>query len=297
MTIAHWDEVEAREQRSGDIGGLWQQLGGAAGSVGVGLNRVRVPAGSRSTAVHTHGASEEAFVILAGSGLLWQDGKTATIGPGDCIHHLPQVNDHTLVAGEGGLDYLVYGTRHPTEFGSLLRAGGLRLGPDWVRAEAEADPWQLDVDAGPFDVPEPGERPPNVLALADAETSFAGMVRDLVPGAVKAGLKHVTLPPNVGGAPAHCHSAEEELFVVLDGTATLQLHPRGGEGEPEEHELHRGHVVARPPGTGIAHAFRAGPEGVVYLAYGTRVPSDTVFYPAERRVALRGLGVSFLLPS
>jgi uncharacterized cupin superfamily protein len=297
MTIVHWDDVEAREQRSGDIGGLWQQLGGAAGSVGVGLNRVRVPAGSRSTAVHTHGASEEAFVVLAGSGLLWQDGRTAASGPGDCIHHLPQVDDHTLVAGEDGLEYLVYGTRHPTEFGSLLRARGIRLGPDWVRAEAEADPWQLDVDAGPFVVPEPGERPPNVLALADAESTFGGMVRDLVPGAVKAGLKHVTLPPDVGGAPAHCHSAEEELFVVLDGTATLQLHPRGGEGEPEEHELRRGHVVARPPGTGVAHAFRAGPEGVVYLAYGTRVPSDMTFYPAERRVALRGLGVSFLLPS
>jgi uncharacterized cupin superfamily protein len=296
VTIAHWDEVEAREQRAGDIGGLWQQLGGAAGSVGVGLNRVRVPAGSRSTAVHTHGASEEAFFVLAGSGLLWQDGRTARIGPGDCIHHLPQASDHTLIAGAGGLEYLVYGTRHPTEVASLLRARGIRLGPDWVPAEAEANPWQLDVDAGPFDVPEPGERPPNVLALADAEASFGGMVRDLVPGAVKAGLKHVTLPPDVGGAPAHCHSAEEELFVVLEGTATLQLHPRGGVGKPEEHELGRGHVVARPPGTGIAHAFRAGAEGVVYLAYGTREPGDTTFYPAERTVSLRGLGVTFQLP-
>lgn len=87
--IAHWDDVQPHELRAGDIGGLWQRLGDAAGSVGVGLTRVRVPAGSRSTAVHTHGASEEAFFVLAGSGLLWQDGATCELQPGDCALHLP----------------------------------------------------------------------------------------------------------------------------------------------------------------------------------------------------------------
>jgi uncharacterized cupin superfamily protein len=75
----------------------------------------------------------------------------------------------------------------------------------------------------------------------------------------------------------------------------LLLHPRGG-GDPAEHELRAGHVVARPAGTGEAHAFRSGPDGFTYLAYGTREPSDTAYYPETRTVALRGLGVSFPLP-
>lgn len=293
--FAHWDEVEAHELRAGDIGGLWQRLGDAAGSVDVGLTRVRVPAGSRSTAVHTHGASEEVFFVLGGSGLLWQDGATAEIGPGDCVLHRPRENDHTIVAGDDGIEFLVYGTRHDSEFGSLPRARVLRFGPDWVRTEEGTQPWQLDVDAGPFDVPAPGERPPNVVALADAATSFGGAVRQLAPAARKAGLNHVSLQPGATGAPAHCHSAEEELFVLLEGSATLLLHPRGG-WAPVEHELRAGHVVSRPAGTGVAHAFRAGPDGVTYLAYGTREPNDITYYPDERKVALRGLGVSFELP-
>lgn len=296
--IAHWDDVEPRENAIGEIGGLWQGLGDAAGAVGVGVNRVRVPPGGRSTAVHTHGRSEEIFFVLAGAGLLWQDGRTARIGPGDCIVHLPLANDHALIAGDEELDFVVFGTRHRAEFGSLPRAGVLRFGRDSVEATGGPHPWQRDLDAGPLDVPEPTERPANVCAVADAPSSFGGMARLLgaTAGSRRSGLNHVTLPPGATGAPAHCHSAEEELFIVLDGSGTLLLHPPGGAGEPEEHALRAGHVVARPPGTGAAHAFRAGPDGLTYLAYGTREPSDTTFYPESRTVRLRGLGVSFEVP-
>jgi uncharacterized cupin superfamily protein len=72
----------------------------------------------------------------------------------------------------------------------------------------------------------------------------------------------------------HCHSEEEEVFVILDGTATLELWPsprREAAGEKrEELALRPGHLVARPPGTGISHSFLAGPEGVTMLTYGTR---------------------------
>lgn len=64
--IAHWDEVEGREQRAGDIAGVGQRLGDAAGARGVGLNRIRVSACDRTTAVHVHGASEEIFFVLDG---------------------------------------------------------------------------------------------------------------------------------------------------------------------------------------------------------------------------------------
>jgi uncharacterized cupin superfamily protein len=52
-----------------------------------------------------------------------------------------------------------------------------------------------------------------------------------------------------------------------------------------------GHVVARPAGTGVAHAFRAGPRGLTHLAYGQRASGDVCYYPRSNKVFFRGLGV------
>ena len=95
------------------------------------------------------------------------------------------------------------------------------------------------------------------------------------------GLNWIALPAGDEGAPPHCHSAEEEIFVLLDGEATLLL-------DDEEHALRAGHVVARPPGTGIAHAFRAETE-LTMLSYGTREPNDITYYPRSDVFALRGI--------
>ncbi len=86
------------------------------------------------------------------------------------------------------------------------------------------------------------------------------------------------------GPPPHCHSGEEELFFVLDGEGAVLL------GD-EEHAVSRGHVVSRPPGTRIAHAFRAGETGLSYLAFSSREPSDIAYYPRSGKVYLRGVGV------
>ena len=102
-------------------------------------------------------------------------------------------------------------------------------------------------------------------------------------GAEATGLNHVTLGPDSPGFPQHCHSAEEEIFVVLDGEGTCRL---GDESIP----VRRGHVVARPAGTRVAHTFDAGPNGLTYLAYGTRDPNDMTYYPKSDKVFLRGLG-------
>ncbi len=52
-----------------------------------------------------------------------------------------------------------------------------------------------------------------------------------------------------------------------------------------------GHVIARPPGTGVGHAFRAGDGGLTMLIYGTRKPNDMAYYPRSNKIAFRGLGV------
>ncbi|HEY3764383.1 MAG TPA: cupin domain-containing protein, partial [Gaiellales bacterium] len=103
-------------------------------------------------------------------------------------------------------------------------------------------------------------------------------------GSERTGLKHVRIDAGKLGAPPHCHSAEEEMFVVLAGDGTLLL------GD-DEHPVRTGSLVARPAGTAIAHAFRAGPAGITHLAYGTREANDICFYPRSGKVMLGGVGV------
>ena len=64
------------------------------------------------------------------------------------------------------------------------------------------------------------------------------------------GIQHIEVAPGKDSSPQHCHSLEEELFVILDGAGALVL------GE-EEIPVRPGHVVARPAGTGVGHMFRA----------------------------------------
>jgi uncharacterized cupin superfamily protein len=54
-----------------------------------------------------------------------------------------------------------------------------------------------------------------------------------------------------------------------------------------------GSVVARPPGTGVAHALRAGDGPLTALVYGTREPNDIAYYPRSGKVSLRGIGAMF----
>jgi uncharacterized cupin superfamily protein len=58
----------------------------------------------------------------------------------------------------------------------------------------------------------------------------------------------------------------------------------------EEHAVRRGHVVARPAGTGVAHAFVAGDAGLTYPAYGTREPNDIAYFPRSGKIYFRGIG-------
>ena len=68
-------------------------------------------------------------------------------------------------------------------------------------------------------------------------------------------------PPGARGK-RHADKAQEEVFVVLDGTLTVDL------GEPpERHELERGSVLVVEPGT-ILQLRNAGDEELVLFIYG-----------------------------
>jgi len=287
--VTHWDDVETRRAEMGPMRAAWRDLGTAAGTVGVGLRRIDIDPGGRSTPVHVHGAEEEIFYVLAGSGVSWQDGATYEVSIGDCIVHRFGREAHTLIAGEAGLDVLAFGSRVPVEASYLPRAGVAWLSPTWVDAGGE-HPWAREAAAGELELPPPSPRPPTIVATnaVAAEEGRRGdchrIDRDLgrAAGSQVAGLRHLVTDSGMLSGPPHVHSAEEELFVVLSGEGTMLL------GD-EEHPVHAGSVVGRPPGTGVAHALRAEAGPITYLAYGTRVPYDTCFYPRSGKILLGGL--------
>ncbi len=298
MRIANIHESSAREVLNGHLQGTWRDLGRDVGTRTVGLRRIEVTPGHFSTPAHEHGADEEIFFVLAGEGLLWQEGKTYAIARADCIVHKPRRGAHTLRAGETGLDVLVFGQRRDPALSALPRAGVAWSFPRWVELAGGDSPFTREAAAGAPECPPPEpERPRHVVALADAPAILDGRVRRLgqAAGASATGLNHVVLARGAQGAPPHCHSVEEELFVVLDGGGALELWGRGAE-RPEEHPLRCGDVVSRPAGTGVAHTLRPGEHGITYLAYGTRELHDMCFYPQSGRVSLRGLGIALRSP-
>jgi uncharacterized cupin superfamily protein len=295
--VAHWDEVETHRLAKGEMDATWQLLGRAAGTLGVGVNRVRVEPGKLPTPPHSHGASEEIFFILAGSGLAWQDGDVHEVRPLDCVIQRPRGPAHTFVAGPDGLEYIVFGTRHPTELGWLPRSRAIRLGHPWVEGRDD-DPWDVEATVDPLVVGEPAPRPANILNVDEVEHEswedrLTGAPLATHERSVLAGLHWEKIAAGRRGTVPHCHSAEEEVFVILDGTATLELwpSPRSESDANEEVTLRAGHVVARPPGTRVSHSFRAGPEGVTMLTYGTRDTNDVCWYPRSNKIFWRGVGV------
>jgi uncharacterized cupin superfamily protein len=302
--ISHWDEVDAVHRGSGHISGQWQALTGET-SEWVGVKRIRIDAGKWSTPLHLEGSEEEIFFVLDGTGVSVQgdaSGEAAyAVGPGDCLVHLALEHAHTLQAGPDGLDVLAFGERHYAANTLLPRAGVSWLGPTWVLEGSPDDhPWTREIAAGPPEIGQLSARPPRIVNVADIEprvregATVAHVVRDLgrAAGSLKTGIRLYEVPAGKLVNPPHCHSAEEEIFVVLDGAGTLELwpNPRFG-GDHETHDVRRGSVVARPAGTGRAHTFRAGPDGLTLLAYGTRDPRDVTFYPRSGKVNIRGIGL------
>jgi uncharacterized cupin superfamily protein len=294
--IAHYDEARVREVEFGHFRTRWSFVGEAAGSVGVGVRRLEIAAGGWSTPVHEHGREEEIFYVLSGRGLSWQDGATAEVGAGDCIVYLAHGGAHTLHALEP-LEVLAFGPRVYDEALGLPRLGLSIVGNravESVPAFVDGAPIQFfrEFELGPPELPDtPAPRPSTIVNLADAEPQTVERERvgrsrrnlGVAAGSIATGLQHVEVAPGKESAPLHCHSLEEEIFVMLDGDGVLVL------DDEVQTPVRPGHVVARPAGTGVAHLFRAGDAGLTYLAYGTREPADICYYPRSNKISFRGV--------
>jgi uncharacterized cupin superfamily protein len=304
--ISHWDEVRTWRGERGHIAGTWSRLTGSE-SGSIGLKRIQIDPGMWSTPLHLEGAEEEIFFVLAGSGVSVQwEGDGDPVGyavrEADCLVHLPLENAHTLQAGPNGLDVLAFGERTLANGITWLpRAEVAWLGETWAPVGAEEDhPWTREAAAGPPAVEELLPRPSNVVNVVDVEpheraTETIGRrwrFLGKAAGSRRTGMRHCEVLPGKLSVPPHCHSAEDEIFVVLAGEGNLLLWEEEG---VTEHPVRAGSVVARPAGTGVAHTFRGGEAGMTLLAYGQRDPREVCFYPRSGKVYFIGLDLAFRL--
>jgi uncharacterized cupin superfamily protein len=275
----------------------WIDLGLGAGATRSGIRRVRIDSGRRATPAHAHAVEEELVYVLGGSGLSWQGGETFAIGPGDLVDHRPHSRAHTLLAGDEGLDVLILGPDVQAEVCLLPRADVAWLGDTWATAGDGEHPWAREVAAGDLPLPDRASpRPAHIVNVAHVAEQAKAVGdtdrrrRDLgtAAGTVTCGLQHVTVAPRMLGCPPHVHSAEEEVFIVLAGDGACLLYGEGYRADRpdlvEKHPLRAGSVVVRPPGSGVAHALRAGDAGLTYLAYGDRIADDLCYYPRSNKI-------------
>lgn len=288
--ISHWDDVPWTAHEHGELRFERQRLSRPRGGAGATLSRYRIPPGARSMPQHVHVDEEELFFVLAGSGVSWQGGAAHEVRAGDLIAHLADGEPHTLLASDAEpLEVLAYASGSPTQLTLLPRAGVAWVGSRWLPQDA---PHPFTAEPPAAELPPVAPRPSTIVALdgVEAKVQDRGPVhrtwRDLAraAGSRLSGLRHVTVAPGRRSSVRHCHSHDDELFVVLGGGGVLLL------GD-ERHAVRPGSIVARPPATGVAHAFEAGDDGLVLLAYGTREPADACWYPDSQKVSFRGLGV------
>lgn len=287
--LGHTDDAVPRRIDRGELQGERRRLGPLVGTSAIGLSRYVLGPGERAMPVHVHADEEELFFVLAGDGVSWQDGATHAIRKGDVVVHRAGAEAHTWVAGPDGIEVLAFGEGSATNMTYLPRTGAWWMGSRWMPADGP-NPFALEAAAGPLELPEaPSPRPATIKNLDELPVDtqvrgrFGWHAHDLGRGAssVTSGLVHDRIEEGQWTCQPHWHSAEEELFVVLDGAGEIEL---GTERFP----LRAGSLVARPPGRGVEHALIGGPGGMTYLAYGTRRAHDVCHYPRTRKLGFKG---------
>ena len=106
----------------------------------------------------------------------------------------------------------------------------------------------------------------------------------LAIGAEKLGYQLGRLEPGTSFCPEHWHLAEEELFVMLDGAATL-VGPRGS------WPLRRGDLVAFPTRVSGSHKIvNESDAPCTVLAIANVDAHDVCFYPNSEKVLIEATG-------
>jgi uncharacterized cupin superfamily protein len=100
-------------------------------------------------------------------------------------------------------------------------------------------------------------------------------------GARKLGYNLTELPPGKAQCPFHCHHAEEEMFLVLEGEGELRF------GD-QRYPLRRHDVIACPTGgPDVAHQIiNTGTTTLRYLALSNVAELEACEYPDSQKVSI-----------
>lgn len=110
-------------------------------------------------------------------------------------------------------------------------------------------------------------------------------------GATKLGCKLVVLSPGKRAWPYHLHHAQEEMFVIIEGSGTLRY-------DGERHPVRRGDVIFTPTGPGTAHQIINTSEAELrYLAFSSNSDAEVCEYPDSGKVGAYGDNLNFLAPA
>ncbi len=103
-------------------------------------------------------------------------------------------------------------------------------------------------------------------------------------GTLKIGINVTVVPAGKRAWPRHYHYANDELFIVLEGTGTLRY------GD-HRHQLRAGDVVHIAAGTGIPFQIQnTSATELKYLALSTLLHPDVFVYPDSDKIGFMAGG-------
>ena len=106
--------------------------------------------------------------------------------------------------------------------------------------------------------------------------------------ATKLGAGYDILAPGMRGCPYHYHLAQEELFVVLQGSGTLRV---AGQMLP----ITQGDLVFIPPGPEYPHQIiNTSSEPLKYLSLSTQERPEVCVYPDSGKTGAFHQGVRLM---
>src|SRR3954465_13579912 len=153
----HVDDVAAHRWDFGEIAMSRRRLGVATGAQRLRGALIEIDPGRRSTPPPSHADEDEAFLVLAGSGLSYQtsgskDVRAYAVGVDDLLWHPAGGDAHTLIAGDDCLTVLVVAEGSRTNITCLPRAKQFWLGTRWSPADAQ-HPFAVYPSLGPLVIP------------------------------------------------------------------------------------------------------------------------------------------------
>ena len=203
--------------------------------------------------------------MLGGSGtsVQWEGEETLgyAVRAGDCIVHLRARERPHPAGGRRGSRRARVRPADPRRRRDVAAPGGRRVARGDLGArrrrggpplEARGGGRAARVRSSATSVRRTSCTPTIVEAVERDGATVGRRVRDLgrAAGSQRTGLRLADVLPGKLNAPPHCHSAEEEIFVVLEGEGSLLLWEED-DGRPSTRMIERGLDRRRPPaGTG-----------------------------------------------